>query len=211
MKNSLAIEILKLFAWIFCAWIFWVFIFSVFTPSSVEEVVEPFNGASLVFGFLTGVIITFVLKLNNVSSLKQKANAVKSNIEVLNKRSDTLLTKANKVADKYMKHVSHVQKSVAYARKGKVILNSKQFGGMLENYPELKANESIMELLKQIRESENVIANEKMTYNDYVSLYNTLIHSFPLTLISFITKFKDLEFYSEEDSSGIPSDEELGI
>ena len=211
MKNSLAIEILKLFAWIVCAWIFWVFIFSVFTPSSVEEVVEPFNGASLVFGFLTGVIITFVLKLNNVSSLKQKANAVKSNIEVLNKRSETLLTKANKVADKYMNHESHVQKSVAYARKSKVILNSKQFGGMLENYPELKANESIMELLKQIRESENVIANEKMTYNDYVSLYNTLIHSFPLTLISFITRFKDLEFYSEEDSSGIPSDEELGI
>ena len=211
MKNSLAIEILKLFAWIVCAWIFWVFIFSVFTPSSVEEVVEPFNGASLVFGFLTGVIISFVLKLNNVSSLKQKANAVKSNVEVLNKRSETLLTKANKVADKYMNHESHVQKSVAYARKSKVILNSKQFGGMLENYPELKANESIMELLKQIRESENVIANEKMTYNDYVSLYNTLIHSFPLTLISFITRFKDLEFYSEEDSSGIPSDEELGI
>ena len=50
-----------------------------------------------------------------------------------------------------------------------------------------------------------------MTYNDFVSLYNTLIHSFPLTLISFITRFKDLEFYSEEDSSGIPSDEELGI
>lgn len=211
MKNSLAIEILKLFAWIVCAWIFWVFIFSVFTPSSVEDVVEPFNGASLVFGFLTGVIITFVYKLNNVSSLKQKANAVKSNIEVLNKRSETLLTKANKVADKYMNHESHVQKSVAYARKSKVILNSKQFGGMLENYPELKANESIMELLKQIRESENVIANEKMTYNDYVSLYNTLIHSFPLTLISFITRFNDLEFYSEEDSSGIPSDEELGI
>ncbi len=211
MKNSLAIEILKLFAWIVCAWIFWVFIFSVFTPSSVEEVVEPFNGASLVFGFLTGVIITFVLKLNNVSSLKQKANAVKSNIKVLNKRSETLLTKANKVADKYMKHESHVQKSVAYARKSKVILNSKQFGGMLENYPELKANESIMELLRQIRESENVIANEKMTYNDYVSLYNTLIHSFPLMLISFITRFKDLEFYSEEDSSSIPSDEELGL
>lgn len=208
MKNSLAIEILKLFAWIVCAWIFWIFIFFVFTPSSVEEVVEPFNGASLVFVFLTGVIITFVYKLNNVSSLKQKANAVKSNIEVLNKRSETLLTKANKVANKYMKYESHVQKSVAYARKGQVILNSKQFGRMLENYPELKANESIMELLRQIRESENAIANEKMTYNDYVSLYNTLIHSFPLMLISFITRFKDLEFYSEEDSS-IPSDEEL--
>ena len=107
-----------------------------------------------------------------------------------------------------MKYESYVQKSVAYARKSKVILNSKQFGGMLENYPELKANESIMELLRQIRESENAIANEKMTYNDYVSLYNTLIHSFPLMLISFITRFKDLEFYSEEDSS-IPSDEEL--
>ena len=182
--------------------------FFVFTPSSVEEVVEPFNGASLVFVFLTGLIITFVYKLNNVSSLKQKANAVKSNIEVLNKRSDILLTKANKVANKYMKHESHVQKSVTYVRKGQVILNSKQFWGMLENYPELKANESIMELLRQIRESENAIANEKMTYNDYVSLYNTLIHSFPLMLISFITRFKDLEFYSEEDSS-IPSDEEL--
>ena len=107
-----------------------------------------------------------------------------------------------------MKYESHVQKNVAYARKSQVILNSKQFGGMFENYPELKANESIMELLRQVIESENAIANEKMTYNDYVSLYNTLIHSFPLMLISFITRFNDLEFYSEEDSS-IPSDEEL--
>lgn len=208
MKNTLVFEILKLFAWVLCGWIFWVFIFSVFMPSNVEDVIEPFNGASLVFGFLTGIIITFIIKLNYVSSLKQKALASKSNIEVLTKRSDILLTKANKVADKYMNYESSIQKAAIYSKKN-IILNSKQFSGMLENYPNLKANESIMELLKQIKESENYIVNEKVTYNDYVSEYNTLIHSFPLALINFITKFKNLEFYNENDD--IPSDEELGI
>ena len=46
MKNSLAIEILKLFAWIFCAWIFWVFIFSVFTPQTKEKVEDKVEKAA---------------------------------------------------------------------------------------------------------------------------------------------------------------------
>ena len=66
-----------------------------------------------------------------------------------------------------------------------------------------------MELLRQIRESENSISNAKIAFNDFVAAYNTMIHNFPFSLVRGICKFKDEEYYEEVDD--IISDEELGI
>ena len=112
-KYNLGLEILKIFFWIVCGWLLWVFIFAVFTPSEVDEVIEPFNGASLIFGFFTGVIVSFIMKINLVNNLKQKTLEKDSNIKVLLKRSEKLLEKANKVADKYMSHEKEIQEKIA--------------------------------------------------------------------------------------------------
>ncbi len=209
-KYNLGLEILKIFFWMVCGWLLWLFIFAVFTPSEVDEVVEPFRGASLVFGFLTGIVVTFIMKINLVNNLRQKTLEKGSNIKVLLKRSEKLLEKANKVADKYMVHEKEIQEKVAKANVNFKIRSSRQFQGMVENYPDLKANESILKLIEEIRNSEDLIANEKVIYNNYVMEYNTLIHNFPLSLIRAIIKYDDLAFY-EEDDQEIISDEELGI
>lgn len=109
-----------------------------------------------------------------------------------------------------------VQVDIAHERnsgsriKGK-IHSAHQFQTALENYPDLKANESIMELLRQIQDCENGLASEKLAYNSAVEQYNLLIHSFPATILRKLFHFADAEFYQGAEDSDMVSDEALGI
>lgn len=213
--NSLIYELLKLFGALFVGWVIWLIIFSMAAPADAENI-EPFRGAIALFGAVTGLIVSLVMKFNSINNLKQKARSSFNSINILIKRSDSLLEKANKVADKYMKHESDVLVGIAKERKpvslpaGRRITSASQFQAALENYPDLKANESIMELLRQIRESENAVANAKIGYNEIVEKYNTSIHTFPGVIIKAIARYKDESFF-EETVNDIISDEELGI
>ena len=214
-KSSITLNLIKLIIWIIVSCLLWVIIFSIVSPEEAEKMVEPFPHAVFVCGVATALLVMFIINYNAANKVRQNIKAEFSNIKVLNKRSTILLEKANKVADKYMTHERTTQVGVAKERKSpkvpftKKIRSASQFETAMENYPDLKANESIMELLKQIRESENAISNAKVAYNDFVARYNTMIHNFPFSLVRKLLKFEDEEFYQEEET--IISDEELGI
>ncbi len=214
-ENVLIMELIKLTVIVILCWLLWIIIFAFFTPEEYETVIEPFRGASFVFGLLTGIIVDFIIRFNKISVLKQKVNSSRSNIDVLIKRGDSLLVKANKVADKYMTHEKEVMIGVAKERNNhsKItnsrIRNATQFEKVIENYPELKANTNIMELLNQIRESENNIAHSKILYNDSVTEYNSTINGFPGNIIKRLCNYKEEEYFKEEDN--MISDEALGI
>ena len=214
-KSSITLNLIKLIIWICVSCILWVIIFSIVGPEESETIVEPFPHAVFICGVATALLVMFIMNYNSANKERQNIKAEFSNIKVLNKRSTVLLEKANKVADKYMTHERTTQVGVAKERKSpkvpftKKIRSASQFETAMENYPDLKANESIMELLKQIRESENAISNAKVAYNDFVARYNTMIHNFPFSLVRKLLKFEDEEFYQEEET--IISDEELGI
>ena len=199
-EKSVIIEILKILGWIFCGWILWLLIFAIFTPEN-EEISDFLNKVALILGILTGLI----LKYNKLNHLKQIILESESNIKILSKKNTTLLEKANKVADKYMKHEKETQTKISENR---TVKTSSQFQMIIENYPELKANESIMKLLNQIEQNENQTANSKMIYNENVTNYNTLINNFPVAMFKNIFNLKDIKYFEEED---IISDEELGI
>ena len=188
-----------------CSWILWLFIFAVFTPEN-EEISDFLNKVSLILGLLTGIIITVILKYNKLNHLKQIILESESNIKILSKKNTTLLEKANKVADKYMKHEKETQTKISENRSVKT---SSEFQMILENYPELKANESIMKLLNQIEQNENQTANSKMIYNENITNYNTLINNFPVAVFKNIFNLKDMKYFEEDNE--IISDEELGI
>ena len=214
-KNSITMGILKLLLWFVVGCVFWVIIFSVIGPEEAESVVEPFPYAIPICSVITTILISFIYDFNKANKLKQMVKAESSNIKVLKKRSTVLLEKANKVSDKYMTHEKSTHVGVAKERKNasvpfnKKIKSASQFQTAIEKYPDLKANDSIMELLRQIRESENAISNAKITYNDLVASYNTMIHNFPFSVVKGLFKFSDEEYYEEVDD--IISDEELGI
>lgn len=212
-KESIALKILKILGTYLAGWLLWVLIFSTFMPANESGATsEPFQGAICIFGIITATIVLLIVNYNTTQQAYQKTKASSSNIKIFKEKSARLLEKANKVADKYMTHEKDVQVGVSEKRskKPKVIRNSQQFQVELENYPELKANQSIMTLLDQIKETENTYAQAKINYNSNVEYYNTLIHSFPNSIFRQLFHFNDFDFYSDEEEKEI-SDEELGI
>lgn len=55
---------------------------------------------------------------------------------------------------------------------------------VMEAYPELKANQNMMQLTEEITSSENKVAFARQGYNDSVTTYNTYRQSFPAILVA---------------------------
>ena len=213
-KKNLIVELLKLIGVAIVGCFLWIIIFSAITPAESDVMVQPFTGATMVFGFVTALVVLFIMEINSVNLLKQRVLQTLNNITIANKRSNILLDKANKVTEKYMTFESKVISDIASAIKpekssSRKIKNSSAFEQRINEFPELKSNQSIMELLKQLRESENVVANFKLEHNDFVTRYNYNINSLPISVFKGIFKMKEFSFYS--DDNDLISDEELGI
>jgi len=66
---------------------------------------------------------------------------------------------------------------------------------VVENYPDLKANQNFLELQAQLEGTENRIAVERKKFNDTTTEYNSYIKSFPPLLFAGIFGFKDKPYF----------------
>ena len=72
---------------------------------------------------------------------------------------------------------------------------------IIENYPELKANEQYLNLQKQLNNIENELVDTRRTYNEEVTKYNTLIETVPSNIVASIFAFKKAELFQIEDEN----------
>lgn len=70
-----------------------------------------------------------------------------------------------------------------------------------ENYPQLKATENFSELQAQLEGTENRIKEERDNFNTAVQGYNTLIVTFPNSLIASFSGFTEKGFFQAEAGS----------
>lgn len=68
----------------------------------------------------------------------------------------------------------------------------------VENYPELKANQNVLELQEQLTTTENQISFARQHYNATVLDYNTSVATFPNVLVSGPLGFSKREFFDAE-------------
>jgi LemA protein len=66
---------------------------------------------------------------------------------------------------------------------------------VVENYPNLKANEQFNGLMDELSGTENRIATERMRYNERVQEYNTSRRQFPGNITAKVFGFKDYPFF----------------
>ncbi len=71
---------------------------------------------------------------------------------------------------------------------GKLIL-------LQEAYPELKANQSFLELMQALADTEDKLQYARRYYNGSVKVYNTKLQQVPDNLIANLFRFKDAEFF----------------
>ena len=70
-----------------------------------------------------------------------------------------------------------------------------------EAYPELKANESFLDLQGQLRDTEDKIAISRQVYNDTVLTFNNGIQVFPAVLLAGALGFSKREFFEIDDAA----------
>ena len=76
---------------------------------------------------------------------------------------------------------------------------------VVENYPELKANQNVLELQEQLTTTENQISFSRQHYNATVLDYNTGIATFPSVLLAGPFGFTKREFFdAEPEASNVP-------
>lgn len=70
-----------------------------------------------------------------------------------------------------------------------------------EQYPDLKANQTMMQLTEEMTSTENKIAFARQAYNDSVMVYNTSRETFPNVLFAGLFGFLAAELFKIEDAT----------
>lgn len=72
---------------------------------------------------------------------------------------------------------------------------------VIERYPDLKANQSFLELQAQLEGTENRISVERKRFNEVAQSYNTYIRSFPTTILSGTFGFEPKAYFAAESGA----------
>jgi len=70
-----------------------------------------------------------------------------------------------------------------------------------EAYPDLKANQNMMQLTEELTSTENKISFARQAYNDSVMTYNTQRETFPTVILAGTFGFQPAELFKIEDPS----------
>ncbi len=72
---------------------------------------------------------------------------------------------------------------------------------VVENYPDLKANQNFLKLQGQIEGIENDVKNSRTNFNAAINTYNTKVRSFPMNLLGGMFGFKVKEGFKAEEGA----------
>lgn len=164
----------------------------------------------LITAILGLLLIYFVVIYNKLIGLKNRVAEAWSGIDVqLQKRYD-LIPSIVKVVQGYAAHEKNLLESITQLRskgidaqtikeqEGVEVGLSKALGSLfvvVENYPELKANQNFLELQRDLSKVENDLQKARRYYNGSVRNYNILIEQFPSNLVAGSFSHKQNEYF----------------
>ncbi len=169
--------------------------------------------------FVLAILLLVVYPIAIYNALVRLRNQVKnawSQIDVQLKRRHDLIPNLVETAKGYMVHERQTLEGVTEARsramsaqtvgeksraEGALSGAMGKFFLVVENYPDLKANQNFLALQEELTSTENKIAFARQNYNDQVLYFNNKIQMFPSNIIAGMMKFKEAEFFELEDQT----------
>jgi len=166
---------------------------------------------------LIAIAIWAIFAYNSLVRLKNEVDGSWRQIDVQLKRRHDLIPNLVEAVKGYMQYERDTLTQVVEARaralgapdQGARIAAENQLTAgigrllaVMENYPQLKADQNVLRLQEELTTTENQIAFARQAYNDVVLALNTKIESFPSNLIA--TNFG---FHSAEYFKGAPEDQ----
>ena len=183
----------------------------------------------IVLGVIAAVLVIAALWIagiyNTLVGLRNRFKNAFAQIDVQLKRRYDLIPNLVETAKGYMKHESSTLEAVIKARNiaaaaasaaaanpadanaMKGLLSAEAgLGGALsrlmvvsEQYPDLKANQNMMQLTEELTSTENKVSFARQAYNDAVMAYNTAREIFPNVVFAGMFGFLPAELFKIED------------
>ena len=175
----------------------------------------------LIPGIIVVVVVAwFVGTYNRLVRLRNQIQNAWHQIEVQLKRRYDLIPNLVEVVKDYMSYEQETLTKVIEARnaalsargtasqaKAENVLTEslKSLFAVVENYPELKANQNVASLQEELTGTENKISFARQYYNDSVMTYNNTIQSIPSNVIASVFDFKPSEYFETgEEVKAVP-------
>ena len=166
----------------------------------------------VVLGVIAVLLLVLVGIYNNLVGLRNQVKNAWAQIDVQLKRRYDLIPNLMNTVKGYMKHERETLEAVTNARNlaqklsgGSVGARSKaeadlssalaRLLAVVENYPDLKANQNFLALQEELTSTENKISFSRQFYNDSVLRFNNQTQMFPSNVVAGMTSFKAAEFF----------------
>lgn len=178
------------------------------------------GGGVLVVGgvVVLGLIVLVVILAGMYNSLVGKKNQVENvfgAVDALLKKRYDLIPNLVACVQQYMTHEKGLLTEVTALRaravsgnlssNEKVALDnqiSKAMGGIMvaiENYPQLKANENVLQLQGTLHETEEQISAARRAFNAAVTEYNNAVEMFPTNLLAGLIGYRRKEVFAASE------------
>ena len=169
---------------------------------------------------ILGVPVLGIVFYNRLVGLNNQVKNAWRQIDVQLKRRHDLIPNLVEVVKDYMSYEQETLQKVIQARNQAVSAHNPEeaiaaegvLGGalgklfaLMENYPDLKANENVARLMEELSATENRISFSRQFYNDSVMALNNGIQSFPSNVVAGMFGFREATYFEvPETETAVP-------
>lgn len=155
-------------------------------------------------------VVWLVVAYNGLVALRNQVKNAWRQIDVQLKRRHDLIPNLVELAKDYMAYEQETLQRVIQARNSAVQASGPEQAipaegaltgalgrlfALMENYPDLKANQNVSRLMEELASTENKIAFSRQFYNDSVMAMNNAVQSFPSNLIAGTFHFGEATYF----------------
>jgi LemA protein len=173
----------------------------------------------IVLGIAVVVVLGLVWIFNRLVTLRTRVDNGWSQIDVQLRRRADLIPNLVETVKGYAAHERELFERVTEARarslgasgvtdqadaENQVTAGLRQLLAVVEAYPDLKANQNFLALQEELIGTESKIAYARQFYNDQVMRLNTLIQSFPSSVVARAFGFDERPFFEIDEPTRGP-------
>lgn len=177
--------------------------------------------------FIIILAVWWVSIYNGLVTLRNRFKNAYAQIDVQLKRRYDLIPNLVEIAKGYIKHERETLEAVIAARntaataqtrasvdpsdaaaiksmcvaEGQVGATLGRLFALAESYPDLKANQNMMQLTEELTSTENKVSFARQAYNDSVMVYNTAREVFPSSIVAGVGGFLPAQLFEMENAA----------